>query len=66
VVVTFLFALVHVYQYMESYAALTAIVTLSLALTLLRALTGKLAPCVITHLVYNGLQAVGLLFAPEN
>ncbi|HKQ74948.1 MAG TPA: CPBP family intramembrane glutamic endopeptidase [Blastocatellia bacterium] len=66
VVVTFLFFAVHVYQYRESYAALSAIVTLSLALTLLRALTGKLAPCVVTHLVYNGIQAAWLLFAPES
>jgi membrane protease YdiL (CAAX protease family) len=66
VVVTFLFALVHAQQYWGSYAALTAITTLSLALTLLRALTGKLAPCVVAHLLYNGLQAVGLLFATDN
>ena len=66
VVVTFLFALVHVPQYWGSYAAITAIVTLSLALTLLRALTGKLAPCVMAHLVYNGIQAVALLLSPDN
>jgi membrane protease YdiL (CAAX protease family) len=66
VVVTFLFALVHVPQYKESYAALAAILTLSLSLTLLRALTGKLGPCVITHLVYNGIQAAWLLLAPED
>jgi len=66
VVVTLLFALVHAPQYWESYAALTSILTLSLALTLLRALTGKLAPCVIAHLVYNGVQAVALLIGPDN
>ena len=66
VVVTFLFALVHAPQYWGSYAAITSILTLSLALTLLRALTGKLLPCVIAHLVYNGIQAAALLFAPEN
>ena len=66
VVVTFLFALVHAPQYWGSYAAITSILALSFALTLLRALTGKLLPCVIAHLVYNGIQAVALLFAPEN
>src|SRR5262245_45032245 len=66
VVVTFLFALVHAPQYWGSYAAITSILALSLALTLLRALTGKLLPCVITHLVYNGIQAAALLVAPEN
>lgn len=66
VVVTFLFALVHAFQYWGSIAALTAIITLSLALTLLRALTGKLAPCVVAHLVYNGIQVAALLSAPDN
>jgi membrane protease YdiL (CAAX protease family) len=63
--VTFLFALVHVPQYWGSYAAITAIVSLSLVLTLLRAATGKLLPCVATHLVYNGVQAIALLLAPD-
>jgi membrane protease YdiL (CAAX protease family) len=60
---TFLFALVHVPQYRQSIAAITAILSLSLALTLVRAWTGKLLPCVVTHLVYNGVQAAALLFA---
>ncbi len=63
--VTILFALVHVPQYWGSYAALTAIVSLSLVLTVLRAATGKLLPCFATHLVYNGVQAVALLAAPD-
>lgn len=65
VFVTGLFALVHVPQYWGSYAAITAILSLSLVLTLLRAWTGMLLPCVITHLVYNGIQAIALLVAPE-
>ena len=59
--VTLLFALVHAPQYWGSAAALTAILSLSLVLTLLRAWTGKLLPCVATHLVYNAIQAVVLL-----
>jgi CAAX protease family protein len=65
VLVTILFAGVHYFQYRASYAALTVIITLSLVLTLLRAATGKLLPCIATHLVYNGLNAVILLMAPE-
>jgi uncharacterized protein len=65
VLVTSLFAGVHFFQYRGSYAALTMIVSLSLLLTLLRAATGKLLPCVATHLVYNGLNAAFLLMAPE-
>jgi hypothetical protein len=63
--VTFLFALVHAQQYWGSVASLAAIFLLSLVLTLLRAWTGKLLPCVATHLVYNGIQAAVLLLAPE-
>lgn len=63
--VTLLFALVHAPQYWGSVAALTAIVSLSFVLTLLRAWTGNLLPCFVTHLVYNGIQAVALLLAPE-
>ncbi len=63
--VTLLFALVHAPQYWGSAAALTAILSLSFVLTLLRAWTGKLLPCVVTHMVYNAIQAVILLLAPE-
>src|SRR5207253_1770527 len=63
--VAFIFALVHVPQYWGSVAAITAIVSLSLVLTLLRAWTGALLPCVATHLVYNGVQAIILLVAPD-
>lgn len=65
VTVTAIFALVHVPQYWGSAAAITAIVTLSLVLTLLRAWTGSLLPCVVMHLVYNGIQGVGLLVVPD-
>jgi uncharacterized protein len=65
VLVTLLFAGVHFFQYQASYAALALITSLSLVLTLLRAATGRLLPCIATHLVYNGLNAVFLLLAPE-
>lgn len=63
VLVTALFASVHVPQYWASPAAITAILSLSLVLTLLRAWTGKILPCFVTHLVYNGIQAALLLLA---
>ena len=66
VVVSILFALVHVPQYLGSVAAITAIMTLSLVLTLLRSYTGQLLPCVATHLVYNGVQAVVLMFGNQS
>jgi uncharacterized protein len=66
IVVTLLFALVHVPQYWGSVAAIVAILTLSLVLTLLRAFTRRILPCIATHLVYNGIQAVGLLFGDKS
>ena len=66
VIVTILFALVHVPQYWGSVAAISAILTLSLALTTLRAITRRVLPCIAIHLVYNGIQAVGLLFGDES
>jgi membrane protease YdiL (CAAX protease family) len=63
--VTVLFAGVHYWQYSESIAHLTAILSLSLVLTLLRAATGKLLPCVATHMIYNGLQAIALIAVPD-
>src|SRR5262249_39622181 len=65
VIVTFLFALVHVPQYWGSVATIAAILSLSFVLTMLRAWTGKLLPCVATHLVFNAIQAGMLLLAPE-
>jgi uncharacterized protein len=64
-VVTILFAGVHYIQYRASIAVLTAIFLLSLVLTVLRAATGKLLPCVATHLVYNGIQAIALIAVPD-
>jgi membrane protease YdiL (CAAX protease family) len=64
--VTLLFTAVHVPQYWGSVAAITAIVSLSFVLTLTRAWTGKLLPCVVIHLVYNVVQAIALLLAPED
>ncbi len=63
-VVTLLFGVVHMPQYRGSWATIAAVLALSLLLTLLRAATGKLLPCVATHFVFNGIQAVALLVQP--
>lgn len=65
VVVTGIFGLVHVPQYWGSVAAIVGIVLLSFVLTLIRAWTGSLLPCVVMHLVYNGIQGVILVVAPD-
>jgi uncharacterized protein len=59
-----LFAVGHVYQYWPNFGVISAIVLLSVSLTLVRAFTGRLLPCFIIHLVFNGIQSVGILLAP--
>lgn len=62
--VAFLFAVGHVYQYWPNFGVISAIVLLSISLTLVRARTGRLLPCFIIHLVFNGIQSVGIIAAP--
>lgn len=64
ILVTAIFAAVHVPQYMESLPTIFILVILSLILTLIRAKTSNLLPCIILHTIFNGLQSVGLILAP--
>ncbi len=59
-----LFTLIHVPQYWPNLGVIAAVGILSLALTLVRAYSGKLLPCIVIHLVFNGIQAVILLVDP--
>lgn len=63
-IVAFLFAGVHVLQYYNNVGVILAICVLSLSLTLLRAYTGRLLPCFIVHLIFNGIQAIIILIEP--
>lgn len=62
--VTLLFAGLHVLQYWPNFGAISAITLLSLVLTLIRARTGRLLPCYIIHLVFNGIQSVLIVADP--
>jgi membrane protease YdiL (CAAX protease family) len=57
-----LFAGVHVAQYRNSLGVIAAISLLSLTLTASRAITGRVLPGFIIHLVFNGVQSLGLVF----
>lgn len=57
-VVSMLFAGVHVWQYRNNLAVIVVISLLSIILTVARAVTGKLLPSFIIHLVFNGVQSV--------
>ena len=66
--VTLLFTLVHVPQYslgaVPDYATVVTLLLLSLSLTLLRARTGNLLPCIVLHTVFNAIQSVLLVAEP--
>lgn len=62
--VTAVFAAVHVPQYMESLPTIFILVILSLILTVIRAKTNNLLPCIILHTIFNGLQSTALILEP--
>ncbi|MEP6743151.1 MAG: type II CAAX endopeptidase family protein [bacterium] len=64
VLVLALFTIIHVPQYWPNMGVLSAVALLSIALTLVRAYTHRLLPCIIIHLVFNGIQAVLLIAEP--
>ena len=59
-----LFTLIHVPQYWPNYGVIGAICLLSISLTLVRAYTGRLLPCFIMHVVFNGIQSAIIIFEP--
>jgi uncharacterized protein len=59
-----LFTVVHVYQYWPNLGVLAAILLLSFMITLVRARTGRLLPCYVIHLVFNGIQSLIIVFTP--
>lgn len=63
ILVTVLFAAVHVPQYLTNFGVIAAICLLSLSLTVIRAVSGRLLPCFIVHLVFNGIQSVIILWS---
>lgn len=64
VVVSSLFTFVHVFQYSNNLGVIAAISIFSLSLTFMRAYTGRLLPCYVMHLVFNGIQSIVIIFGP--
>lgn len=62
--VTLLFALVHVPQYYPSYSTIFLICLLSLVLTMVRVRTENLLPCIVLHMIFNGIQSLLLILQP--
>ena len=63
-IVASMFAGLHVVQYWPNAAAISAITLLSVVLTIVRARTGRLLPCFVIHLVFNGIQSLIIAFEP--
>ena len=63
-IVAMTFAGLHVLQYWPNFGAIATISLLSVVLTLVRARTGRLLPCYIIHLVFNGIQSVIIVGEP--
>jgi uncharacterized protein len=61
VLVLAVFTVVHVPQYWPNYGVIAAVGLLSIALTVVRAVSGRLLPCFIIHLIFNGIQSVLIL-----
>jgi hypothetical protein len=59
-----LFAAIHVPQYWPSYSVIGTILLLSFVLTLVRAHTGRLLPCFVIHLFFNGIQSAYIVLGP--
>jgi len=62
--VLLLFTLVHVPQYLPNFGVIGAVGLLSVSLTIIRASSGRLLPCVVIHLVFNAVTSIILLFEP--
>ena len=62
VLVTVMFTGVHVLQYMGAWVTIAGLCLLSLVLTLIRARTKSVLPCVLIHTVNNAFFAVLVLF----
>ncbi len=64
IVTTIVFAGVHLMQYWGDFAVILSLVTLSLVLTLLRAITKNLLPCITLYFAFNGIQTASLIVEP--
>lgn len=60
-IVAGLFALVHVWQYRANVGVIIAISLLSLTLTLVRAQTKRLLPCLIIHTLFNFITSIAIV-----
>ncbi len=63
-IVSFMFAGVHYFQYQNNLGVFTAIVILSVSLTVIRAVTNSLMIPFVVHLIFNGIQSIYFVIEP--
>jgi membrane protease YdiL (CAAX protease family) len=59
-----LFTMIHVPQYWPNIGVISAVALLSVVLTIVRAYSGRLLPCVVIHMSFNAVQALILIAEP--
>ncbi len=64
IIVTLLFVAVHVPQYWGAWAGIVGLIFLSFTLTVIRAFTKSILPCVAIHLVFNLVASIFILTSP--
>jgi membrane protease YdiL (CAAX protease family) len=64
VIVSVMFAAVHLMQYRNNVGVIAAVTVLSFTLTWVRAHTGSVLPCFVIHIVFNGIQAILIVAQP--
>jgi membrane protease YdiL (CAAX protease family) len=64
VIVSVMFAAVHLMQYRNNLGVIAAVAVLSFTLTWVRAHTGRLLPCFVIHAAFNGIQAILIVAQP--
>jgi uncharacterized protein len=62
--VVLLFTGIHIPQYKQNIGVISAVALLSIVLTIVRAYSNRLLPCVIIHMAFNAVQAVLLVIEP--
>jgi membrane protease YdiL (CAAX protease family) len=59
-----LFTGIHIPQYWPNIGVIAAVALLSVVLTIIRAYSGRLLPCIIIHMSFNAVQALILILEP--
>lgn len=66
--VAILFTLPHIPQYYNNVSVIIVVFVLGISLTAVRAFTGKLLPCFVMHIIFNGIQSIMIVaahFSPQ-